>query len=72
MNSFSYTGLKIIHDEKIQEALEHQRLYAEQETQRQRLLQMFGKFLARFYKQSDRKQEGCLPDRSLCVECTVS
>jgi hypothetical protein len=48
MYPFSYTSQKIIHDRKIQEALEHQRLYAEKETQRQDLLQMLGKFLARF------------------------
>ncbi len=28
MQPFSYTSLKIIHDQKIQEALEQQRLYA--------------------------------------------
>ena len=61
MHPFSYTGLKIIHDQKIQEALEQQRLYAGQETQRQGLLQTFGKFLARFNKQSGRKQEEPFP-----------
>ncbi len=57
----SYTGLKIIHDQKIQEALERQRLYAGQETQMPGLLQTFGKFLARFTNRSGRKQEGPLP-----------
>ena len=61
MYPFSYTGLKIIHGQKIREALEHQRFYAGQEAQRQRLEQTFGKFLARFTNQSSRKQEvGCL------------
>jgi hypothetical protein len=65
MYPFSYTGLKIIHDQKIQEALEQQRLYAGQETQRQGLLQTIGKFLARFNKQSDRKQVEPLCDCAL-------
>ncbi len=61
MQPFSYTSLKIIHDQKIQEALEQQRLYAGQETQTQGLPQAFGKFLARFTNRSGRKQEGPLP-----------
>ena len=61
MYPFSYTGLKMIHDQKIQEALERQRLYAEQETQRPGLLQTFGKFLARFTNRSGQKQEGPCP-----------
>jgi hypothetical protein len=48
MHPFSYTGLKIVHDQKIQEAMKQQCLYARQETQWQGLLQMFSKFLARF------------------------
>jgi len=44
MQPFSYTGLKIIHDQNIQEALEQHRLYAGQQTHRPGLLQMFGKF----------------------------
>ena len=54
MHPFSYTGIKIIHDQKIQEALERQRLYAGQETQRQRLFRAFGKFLARFNNRPTR------------------
>ena len=61
MHPFSYTGLKIIQDEKIQEALEQQRLEAGQGTRRQGLLQTFGKFLARFSNQSGHKQERPLP-----------
>ena len=57
MYPYSYTGLKIIHDQKIREALEHQRFYVGQEAQRHRLLQSFGKVLARFTNQSRRKQE---------------
>ena len=61
MHPFSYTSLKIVHDRKIQEALEHQRLYAGQETQRQGLFQTFEKLLARFTNQSSRRQEGPIP-----------
>jgi len=57
----SYTSMKIVHDQKIQEALERQRLYAGQETQKQGLLQTFGKFLACFANRSGRKQAGPLP-----------
>ncbi len=46
----SYTGIKIIHDHKIQEALEQQRLYAGQKMHRPGLLQAFDRFLARFSK----------------------
>jgi hypothetical protein len=48
MYPFFYTSIKIIHDEKIQEALERQRLYAGRKTQRLRLFRAFEKFLARF------------------------
>jgi hypothetical protein len=61
MYPFSYTSMKIVHDQKIQEALERQRLYAGQATQRPGLLQTLGKFLARFTNRSGRKQEGPLP-----------
>jgi hypothetical protein len=47
LHHFAYTGMKIINDEKIQAALEHQRLYEGQETQRQGLLRAFGEFVAR-------------------------
>jgi hypothetical protein len=72
MHPFSYTGLKIIHDQKIQEALEQQRLEAGQEVQRQGLLQTFGKFLARFNDQPDRKQEESLPGCAWCEEDIAS
>ncbi len=56
MQPFSYTSLKIVHDQQIQEALERQRLYAGQ-PHRQGMLQAFGKFLARFTNQPGRKQK---------------
>ena len=69
MHPFSYTGLKIIHDQKIQEALEQQRLNTGQETHSQGLLQTFGKFLARFTNHSGRKQEG--PFQAVLGECNA-
>ncbi|MDQ2717272.1 MAG: hypothetical protein M3Z08_20420 [Chloroflexota bacterium] len=48
MYPFSYTGLKIVHDQKAQEALGQQCLDAEQATQKQGLLQTLKMFLAHF------------------------
>ena len=47
MTPFSYTGMRLIHDEKVQEALERYRLYAGPKRQRPGLLHVFGKALAR-------------------------
>jgi hypothetical protein len=55
MPPFSYIGLRIIHEQKIQEALEQQRQYIGQETPEQSLLHLFQKivqFLGRFNHQS--------------------
>ncbi len=65
MHLFSYTNLKIIHDQKIQEALAQQRLDAEQATQRQGLLQTFKKFRARFNNHPAGNKQEFLPD---CAE----
>ena len=46
-----YSGMKIIHDQQIQDALEHHHHYAGQETHRHGLLRTFGKALARFSTQ---------------------
>lgn len=64
MYPFSYTGLKIIHDQKIQEALEHQQLDAEQKTQRRVLHQMFISLLVRSNRRAAQKQEEPIPDLS--------
>jgi hypothetical protein len=58
MYPFSYTGLKIVHDQQVQESLERSRLNAERATYRQGLFQAFEKLLARFTNQPGRKQEG--------------
>jgi hypothetical protein len=57
MHPVSYTGLKILHDQKIEEALEQQRLSTEQETQGKSLFQAFGSLLAHFISQPDPKEE---------------
>lgn len=61
MHPFSYSGLKIIHDEKVQEALEQQRPYIGQEMQRQGLLQTLATFFARFNKYLVGNKKGSLP-----------
>jgi hypothetical protein len=43
-----YAGMKIVHDQQIQEALERHRLHSEQATPRQGLIRTLGKALARF------------------------
>ena len=53
----SYTSMKMIQDQKIEEALEHQRLYTGQETRKRGLFQTFGLFLARFTHFSVRKPQ---------------
>ncbi len=68
MNPFSYTSLKIIHDQKIQEALERQRFDAGQDTPGQSLRQAWRAFLARFSRQADRKQADPLPG---CAYCSI-
>jgi hypothetical protein len=58
MHPFSYTSIKIIHDEKIREALEHHRLCAGQETRKHGLFQAFGKLLARLNNPPARNASG--------------
>ena len=56
-----YIHLQAIHDQQIQEALEHQHYEAGQERHRQSLLQAFGKLLTRRF---GAQQEATLPDCS--------
>ncbi len=54
----SYTGIKIIHDQKIAEALEYSCTFtAEQKTQKHSLLHIVGTLLARQSTSSIRKSE---------------
>ena len=61
MYPFSYTGLKLVHDQQVQESLVRYRLGAGRATSRQGLFQAFEKFLARFTNQPGRKQESPRP-----------
>ena len=72
MYPFSYTGLKLIHDQKVREALERERLYAEQKTQRRDLRQAFSEFFAGFNHRSVRNEEKCSPSPDHASrECSV-
>lgn len=62
-----YSGMKVIHDQMIEESLERQRHYIRQETPRQGLFKTFGKALARFTAQSGHKQESVLPGSAGCA-----
>ncbi|HLZ63591.1 MAG TPA: hypothetical protein VKR06_42195 [Ktedonosporobacter sp.] len=53
----SYTGLKMIHGEKVQQALERYRFSAQQETPESGALQSSGGWLARFTRAFARKPE---------------
>ena len=56
-----YTGLKAVHDQQINEALERSRFSAEYATQKHSLRQTFGAFLAHFTNSSAQKPEATLP-----------
>lgn len=62
-----YSGMKVIHDQMIDESLERQRHYIGQETRREGLLKTFGKVLARFTAQSGHKHESVLPGGAGCA-----
>lgn len=72
MQPFSYTSLKIVHEQQIQEALEHQRHDAEQKASGKGLLQAFRAFPARFSRHSAQKQERSFSDSVCEVECVAS
>lgn len=69
---YSYTALKTIHDQKVQEALEQQYPDMGQATRKHGLPHMFGKFLARFNHQSDQEPQQSLSGCTRKVECTAS
>lgn len=62
-----YSGMKVIHDQMIEEALERRRHYAGEKTRGQGLLKTFGKALARFTAQSGHKHESILPGGAGCA-----
>lgn len=57
MLPFSYTSMKLIHDEDIREALERYRFYTKPKIQRQGLLQAFSKALARFTQYAGKEPD---------------
>ena len=57
----SYNSQKVVHDQMIQEALEHHRLNDEQAPHRERLCQIVGRIRALFTTQARRKQARPLP-----------
>ncbi len=56
MHPFSYTGLKMVHDQQVQEALERHRFDIEQARYRHTLFQTFGKWIVRFTNRPGQKQ----------------
>jgi hypothetical protein len=72
MQPFSYTGLKIVQDQKIAEALKHHRFSTEPDAKKPGLFHALGVFLARFAIHSVQKPEATLPDCSWEVQERVS
>lgn len=64
-----YSGMKVIHDQMIDEALERRRYYEGHEPSKQSLRQTFAKVLTRFTAQSGRKQGRPLPDCAYQARC---
>lgn len=57
MVPFSYTSMKLIHDEEIREALERYRLSTQPKRHRQGLLQALRKALARFTQRAGKEPD---------------
>ena len=66
-----YSGLKIVHEVQVQEALERQRYSSEETRSREGLFQALGNMLGRFPRQSHRATTvvagGCAA-RSACAD----
>ncbi len=58
---YSYTSLKIVHDQNIEEALERNRVAEAQRTQKRDLLQSAAALLARFTNSSAQKTKATIP-----------
>lgn len=61
MVPYSYTSLKIVHEQNIAEALERYRFAEERRAQKRDLLQSAGALLARFTNISARKTKATIP-----------
>lgn len=60
MQFTSYSSLKIVHDQQVQEALEHHRLDVGHTASKPERRQVFRKLLARFQHQPDCQPTGSL------------
>ena len=56
-----YSGIKVIHDQMIEESLERQRFYDGQEPPSEGLFKAFGKVFARFAAHARQQQAQPLP-----------
>lgn len=72
MYPFSYTSVKVIHEQKVQEALEDRRFYTERKARRRGLFQMLRRFPTLFGSRSPQKQSDSLPACTESMECVVS
>ena len=61
MLPYSYTSLKVVHDQQIAEALERYRFAGARRMQKRSLLQGVGELLVRFTNSSARKTKVTLP-----------
>jgi hypothetical protein len=57
----SYTSQKIVHDQKIEEALEHSRLFTVSRTQKRTMVQVVGPLLTRLVTFSAHKPKATSP-----------
>jgi hypothetical protein len=57
----SYASVKIVHDQKIEEALEHSRFFTESRKQKHTLIQVVGTLLARLGTFSAQKPKATSP-----------
>lgn len=68
---FFHTGIQLIHDQQVEEALERYHISAQQETQRRALPQAIHTFLARFTNFSAHKPQAIFPDCDRKAEGTI-
>jgi hypothetical protein len=72
MPPVSYTSVKIVHEQMIQEALERRRFFAGPAKPQRRLLQTFGTFLARLMNHPAQKLSATFPDGHRELDSSVS
>lgn len=72
MSPYSYTGVKIIHEQRIQEALERRRFAEERKARQHTLKHIVGVVLARFTSSSAHKPQATVACSDGAVECSAS